>query len=137
MVRSMADSSDSSDDSPAPSPVPAHRHHPDRALMIRIGKEELIVRRRYEAASTVNDILIALWFIAGSLMFFSSDWERTGVWCFLLGSVELMIRPAIRLARHVHLARLHGDAEAAAHGGETAAHGGETAAHSGEDSQDF
>jgi hypothetical protein len=75
-------------------------------LTLRIGDEELVVRRRYEAASIANDILIALWFIVGSVMFFSEEWAVPGTWCFLIGSVELLIRPVIRLSRHVHLQRI-------------------------------
>ncbi|MFJ6697958.1 YrhK family protein [Streptomyces sp. NPDC091272] len=75
-------------------------------LVIHLGKEELVVRRRYEAASIANDVLIALWFIAGSIMFFFERWTTTGTWCFLIGSIELLIRPAIRLARHVHLLKV-------------------------------
>jgi hypothetical protein len=84
------------------------RHH--GPLTIRLGPDELVVQRRYEAASVVNDILIALWFIAGSIMFFSEAWLTAGTWCFLLGSAELLIRPAIRLSRQIHLQRLHGGA---------------------------
>ncbi|MFD0773518.1 YrhK family protein [Streptomonospora algeriensis] len=72
-------------------------------LVLRMGREELVVRSRYEAASITNDILIALWFTAGSIMFFSPSWEYTGTWCFLAGSVELLVRPLIRLARLVHV----------------------------------
>lgn len=81
-------------------------------LTLQIGREQLVVvRQRYEIASIVNDILIALWFIAGSIMFFSDSWTRAGTWCFLFGSVELLIRPVIRLGRHVHLNRLTGEAQ--------------------------
>ncbi|PSK91848.1 YrhK-like protein [Murinocardiopsis flavida] len=80
---------------------------PARALTVRIGREELIVRQRYEAVSILNDILIAAWFIAGSVMFFSTAWTTAGTWCFLFGSVELMVRPAIRLSRQIHLKRLN------------------------------
>ncbi|MCT2592780.1 YrhK family protein [Streptomyces sp. N2-109] len=80
---------------------------PGRGLLtFHIGHEELVVRQRYEAVSILNDILIAAWFIVGSVMFFSEDWARTGTWCFLLGSVELMIRPVIRLSRQLHLRRI-------------------------------
>lgn len=78
------------------------------SLTLHIGQEELVVGRRYEAASILNDILIALWFIVGSVMFFSESWTTTGTWCFLLGSVELLIRPVIRLSRQVHLRRIRG-----------------------------
>ncbi|GAA1447794.1 YrhK family protein [Nocardiopsis tropica] len=74
-----------------------------RPLVVHIGREELVVRRRYEALSIANDTLIALWFITGSIMFFLPDWMTAGTWCFLLGSVELLIRPVIRLSRLVHV----------------------------------
>ncbi|MFC9470316.1 YrhK family protein [Streptomyces coelicoflavus] len=77
------------------------------SLVIHLGGEELVIGRRYEAASIANDVLIALWFIAGSVMFFSEQWTTTGTWCFLIGSIELLIRPAIRLTRHLHLQRVH------------------------------
>ncbi len=77
-------------------------------LRIKLGHDELVIRQRYEVASIVNDILIALWFIIGSVMFFSTAWTTTGTWFFLLGSVQLLIRPMIRLTRHLHLQRMRG-----------------------------
>jgi len=67
----------------------AGRADDQRPVVIRIGNEELIVRRRYEVASIVNDLLIAVWFV--------------------VGSIELLIRPIIRLSRRVHLRRFSGD----------------------------
>lgn len=65
-----------------------------------------MIRQRYEVVSIVNDILIALWFIVGSVLFFSDATTIAGTWCFLAGSVELLVRPAIRLSRHLHLQRI-------------------------------
>ncbi|GAB3712695.1 YrhK family protein [Nocardiopsis nanhaiensis] len=81
-------------------------HKPERPLVMRIGHHELVVRQRYEAVSIANDLLIALWFIAGSILFFFPDQMTLGTWCFLAGSVELLIRPLIRLSRQVHLRRM-------------------------------
>ena len=81
------------------SPAP----HP---LVLSIGHDELVIRRRYEVASIVNDILVALWFIVGSILFFSDATTIAGTWCFLAGSIELLIRPVIRLARHLSLRRV-------------------------------
>lgn len=77
-------------------------------LTIHIGREELIIRRRYEVVSIINDIFVALWFIVGSILFFSDSTTIAGTWCFLAGSVELLVRPLIRLRRRVHLTRLSG-----------------------------
>ena len=79
-----------------------------RTFKLDIGREEVVVRQRYEALSIGNDVLIALWFLAGSILFF---WEATTVaatWCFLLGSIEFLARPALRLARLVHIRRIRG-----------------------------
>lgn len=70
-----------------------------------------MIRQRYELASVVNDLLVALWFIAGSILFFSARFATPGTWCFLFGSVELLIRPVIRLSRQVHLRRLHAESD--------------------------
>lgn len=83
-------------------------HEESSDLTIRVGREELIIRRRYEAASIVNDVMIAVWFIVGSAMYFSEELATVGTWCFLAGSIELLIRPLIRLSRLIHLQRLGG-----------------------------
>lgn len=74
--------------------------------VLRLGRDELVVRQRYETLSIVNDFLIALWFIVGSILFFQPSTATAGTWMFLLGSIELVVRPVIRLTRQVHLRRL-------------------------------
>lgn len=77
------------------------------AIEFRIGHEEVVLRRRYEILSILNDILVALWFIVGSVLFFWEATTRLGTWMFLAGSIQLLIRPAIRLSRHIHITRLN------------------------------
>ncbi len=81
---------------------------PQRDLTIRIGHEELRIRRRYETLSIGNDVLIALWFLVGSVLFFREATSTAATWCFLLGSIEFLIRPAIRIARRIHIGRVGG-----------------------------
>ncbi|MHC1558300.1 YrhK family protein [Actinomycetospora sp. C-140] len=75
-------------------------------LLLAISPRERTIRERYELASIVNDILIAVWFLVGSVLFFSPETTFAGTWLFVLGSVELLVRPMIRLARWLHLERL-------------------------------
>lgn len=77
--------------------------------VVHFGHDELIIRQRYEVVSIINDILIGIWFIVGSICFFSPSLTRTGTWFFLAGSIELLIRPTIRLIRRVHLERRQPD----------------------------
>ena len=86
---------------------------PPSALTFTIGHDEVTIRRRYETMSIVNDILIALWFTVGSFLFFSDATTYAGTWLFVAGSIELLIRPVIRLTRQVHLRRLQGVSETA------------------------
>lgn len=79
---------------------------PRRPLTLTFGHEELIIRQRYEVASILNDILIAVWFTIGSVFFFFESLTFTGTVLFLLGSLQLLIRPLIRLRRRVHLKRV-------------------------------
>lgn len=75
-------------------------------LVFHFGHEELVIRKRYEALSIANDILIGLWFLVGSFMFFSETLQFAGTVLFVIGSLEMLLRPVIRLARHVHLQRV-------------------------------
>lgn len=72
-------------------------------IQIRIGHKEVVLRRRYEVLSIVNDIFIAIWFVIGSVLFFSSETSTVGTWFFLVGSIQFLARPAIRFIRHVHI----------------------------------
>ncbi len=69
------------------------------------GREIHVLRQRYEIASIVNDLLIAFWFLFGSILFFRESTAYAGTWMFVIGSAQLGIRPVIRLSRRVHLQR--------------------------------
>lgn len=60
----------------------------------------------YEIIYTCIDFGAALTFIIGSFMFLSSRWEYTGTWFFIVGSFMFAAKPATRLIREVHLARM-------------------------------
>ncbi|KHL10004.1 YrhK-like protein [Mumia flava] len=79
----------------------------DGTVGFRIGHAELVIRDRYEVLSIANDILIGVWFLVGSVLFFFSSTAEIGTALFVLGSIEMLIRPGIRLARRIHLKRLH------------------------------
>lgn len=77
-------------------------------ITLHIGREELVIRQRYRVVSIVNDVLIGVWFLIGSFMFFSDSLMFAGTCLFVIGSIEMLIRPVIRLFRHLHLQRFRG-----------------------------
>lgn len=95
--------------------TPRTRHSEQPAITLSLGPSELVIRGRYETLSIVNDLLIAVWFLIGSILFFFEYTLTIGTWLFVLGSAQLLLRPAIRLTRRVHLRRIGTD-----HGHETA-----------------
>ncbi|MHC1561321.1 YrhK family protein [Actinomycetospora sp. C-140] len=76
------------------------------ALTLTIGSQELVLRQRYELMSIVNDIGICLFFTVGSVAFYWHELFNLGVTLFVIGSVQLGIRPGIRFARRVQLRRI-------------------------------
>lgn len=82
-------------------------------IEFRIGHDEVVLRQRYEVASIVNDLLVAVWFVIGSVLFFSDSTATAATWLFLIGSVQLMVRPMIRLSRKIHIQRLSGSSDEA------------------------
>lgn len=81
----------------------------DRPIVLHLGREELVIRHRYETISIANDLLIGTLFLVGSFFFFSPSLTQIGTWLFVAGSIEMLIRPVIRLTRRVHLRRYHPD----------------------------
>jgi hypothetical protein len=78
----------------------------DSPLTLKIGNEELIIRRRYEVLSIINDFLIAVWFLAGSILFLFPDYEKAAIWLFIIGSFQFLLRPTIRLSSYIHIQRI-------------------------------
>ncbi|MGM0516491.1 MAG: YrhK family protein [Pseudomonadota bacterium] len=78
----------------------------DPSFTVTLGREELIINRRYETAVLANDFLIGLWFTLGSLAFVFSEWEAVGAWVFLVASLQYLARPTIRLVGNIHLRRV-------------------------------
>lgn len=71
------------------------------------GDKELKINRTYEVMSMLNDALLGVWFAVGSFCFFYEGTIKTvGVWLFVVGSVQLLLRPLIRLHRYITLGRM-------------------------------
>jgi len=61
---------------------------------------------RFEIAHTIVDFLAAIFFIIGSIMFFSEAWQTAATWFFTIGSFLFAAKPTLKLWREVTLYRL-------------------------------
>lgn len=78
----------------------------DDPLTVTVGNEQLVIRRRYEVLSILNDFFIAIWFLVGSVFFLYPSLERAAIWLFVIGSFQFLVRPTLRLLAHFHVRRL-------------------------------
>lgn len=76
---------------------------------IELQHRRVIIQHRYEVIHILNDIAIALWFLLGSIFFFFNGLKDAGIWLFVLGSAQMMVRPMIRIAHKIHVQRKSAD----------------------------
>ncbi|WP_367143174.1 YrhK family protein [Pantoea stewartii] len=79
---------------------------PGNKAEITVGSDHIIIARRYRALGALNDLFIAVWFLTGSILFFFDSLMTGGTWLFVVGSLQLLLRPAITLAELVHVKRI-------------------------------
>jgi hypothetical protein len=77
--------------------------HEGQPITLTLGNQELVLRQRFELLSIINDIGIFLFFTVGSIAFYWHELFNVGVTLFVIGSVQLGIRPLIRLTRRIQL----------------------------------
>ncbi len=69
-------------------------------------REHVRVYSFYERLYTTIDLVAALCFVVGSVMFFFEAWMIPGTWFFLIGSICFAAKPMVRFLREFNLARL-------------------------------
>jgi hypothetical protein len=80
--------------------------HEGEAITLSLGNQEIVLRQRFELLSIINEIGIFLFFTVGSVAFYWHELFYLGVTLFVIGSVQLGIRPLIRFFRRVQLRKL-------------------------------
>lgn len=69
-------------------------------------KRRTVIQQRYEWVHILNDFLLGVLFVAGSIFFFFEHFMVIGTWCFTLGSAQMLIGPVVQIIHKLHLRRL-------------------------------
>ncbi|GAB2941143.1 YrhK family protein [Hafnia psychrotolerans] len=77
------------------------------SVVFSVVGEHIVIQHRYEALGALNDVLIALWFLIGSIFFLYDLLMIDGTWLFIAGSAQLMMKPAIKLAGLIHIRSIY------------------------------
>ncbi|MCF2945535.1 YrhK family protein [Paenibacillus tarimensis] len=76
--------------------------------MIQFSKCRLIIQDRRVLVPILNDTMVSIWYIAGSICFFYPVNKETGVLLFLLGSIQLFTRNLIRIMKSIQIKLVSG-----------------------------
>jgi hypothetical protein len=71
-----------------------------------LGHRHVVIQRRYEALGAINDLMIAIWFLIGSFFFLNKSLVEGGTWLFIVGCIQLLIKPVLKLSSLVHVSRV-------------------------------
>ncbi|GEK58466.1 hypothetical protein CHL76_07680 [Marinococcus halophilus] len=70
------------------------------------GGYELRITKVYQLIYHINDLLLALIFLIGSFLFFSEATTFYGTWLFVIGSLQMFIRPIIAMTHQIHVGKV-------------------------------
>ncbi|TRZ37806.1 hypothetical protein CEQ21_20465 [Niallia circulans] len=79
----------------------------DNNLNIAFGSLAIILKDKYQLIYTINDILIGLLFLLGTIFNMLLGWKVLGAVLYICGSILLLIRPVIRTCRLLRVKRLN------------------------------
>lgn len=74
-----------------------------KELTFTLFKHDIEIDAFYNMLYQINDIILALFFIAGSFLFFKESTSFYGTILFVIGSFQLLIRPLIMISREIHI----------------------------------
>lgn len=73
---------------------------------VQFGQHEITINERYEFFYNINDVLIALCFLIGIVLFLWKPLETYAIWMFIVGSALFLIRPMIQFIKRFHLKKV-------------------------------
>lgn len=76
-------------------------------LKVHLGRFRFFFYRQYDLVSLINDVLIGLAFVAGSILNFMDSMVTFGNILYLLGSLFLLARPLLKIIHNSTLSGLN------------------------------
>ncbi|MBT2687745.1 YrhK family protein [Bacillus sp. ISL-47] len=73
---------------------------------IEIGKYQMIIERRYQVISFLNDLLLGVLYLIGSILFLTDVSQAVSISFFLAGSIMMIIRAGLNIMKDLHVRRI-------------------------------
>ena len=76
---------------------------------VEVGKHILFFNKNYQYIFILNELLLGIEFTVASIFFLFSSTKTAGIIIFIIGSVQLLIRPILKILHAVSLRRISND----------------------------
>ncbi|MEH6987585.1 MULTISPECIES: YrhK family protein [Bacillales] len=73
---------------------------------IEIGSYKMVIEKRYQAISFVNDMLLGVLYLIGSILFLTDVSQTVSISFFLAGSIMMIIRAGLNLLKDLHINKI-------------------------------
>ncbi|KAF0823135.1 hypothetical protein ABE29_16715 [Cytobacillus firmus] len=73
---------------------------------IEIGSYKMVIEKRYQAVSFVNDLLLGVLYLIGSILFLTDVSQTVSISFFLAGSILMIIRAGLNLLKDLHINKI-------------------------------
>ncbi|MBG9653933.1 YrhK family protein [Cytobacillus firmus] len=73
---------------------------------IEIGSYKMVIEKRYQAISFVNDMLLGILYLIGSILFLTDVSQTVSISFFLAGSIMMIIRAGLNLLKDLHINKI-------------------------------
>lgn len=64
---------------------------------LKVGQYALFFNRNYHLIYLTNEIMLGIWFVVGSVFFLWETTKTAGIILFIIGSLQLLIRPLLKI----------------------------------------
>ncbi|MEF3329444.1 YrhK family protein [Oceanobacillus sp. M60] len=78
----------------------------NQELDLHVSRVELKVTSIYKLLYQLNDLILGLVFLTGSFLFFSDNTMFAGTVLFVIGSIQMLVRPIISIIHDFHLSKV-------------------------------
>lgn len=80
--------------------------HNQKTYKVKVGKHILFFNKNYKYIFIINEVLLGIEFTVASIFFLFSSLKTAGIIIFIVGSVQLLIRPILKILHAVSLRRI-------------------------------
>ncbi|KAF0820005.1 MULTISPECIES: YrhK family protein [unclassified Cytobacillus] len=75
---------------------------------IEIGGYKMVIEKRYQVVSFINDLLLGVLYLTGSILFLTDVSQTVSISFFLAGSIMMIIRAGLNILKDLHIKKITG-----------------------------